>query len=121
VVACSASPETAYWRRHPDVTDVVSVPRTGDDGGPGYEVHFWLRPTPEDAPEPPRPRTRRPGRVPDLELFASGELHPTFASQLPDAEHIEVFAELGWDEACPAGWWAVRIWLPDGASGAQDR
>jgi hypothetical protein len=120
VVAWSNSPATAYWRRHPDVIDVVSVQRTGG-GEPGYDVQLWLRPAPADpASDPPRHRTRRPARKHDLELFARGELHSDFAARLPEAEHVDVFVELDWHEACPEGWWAIRIWLLEMVSAAQD-
>ncbi|HEX4740160.1 MAG TPA: hypothetical protein VH353_02405 [Caulobacteraceae bacterium] len=121
VVAWSDSPETAYWRRHPDVIDAVSVPRMPADGDQGYDVQLWLRSAPDDpAADPPRQRTPRPKREHDLELFARGELHSDFAARLPDAEHIEVYVELDWHEACPESWWVIRIWLPDGVSAAQD-
>jgi hypothetical protein len=122
VVAWSDSPATAYWRRHPDVIDVVCTARTPADEELGYDVQIRLRPAPDDpASEPPRQRTRRPAREHDLELFARGELHSDFAARLPEAEHVDVFVEPDWHEACPEGWWAIRVWLPAGVSAAQDR
>jgi hypothetical protein len=111
IVGWSVSPETAWWRSHPDVIDVLSLPRLSDGGEPGYEVHLWLRPAPEEDSEPPWQRTRRPDRAPDQDLFVGDELHPTFAGRLPSAEHVEVFFEADGEEYFPRGWWAARIWL----------
>jgi hypothetical protein len=121
VVAWCNSPETAYWRRHPGVIDVVCTACTPGDGDRGYDIRFRLRPAP-DAPasDAPRQRTLRPTRERDLELFARGELHHDFAARLPDAEHIDIYVEPDWHEACPEGWWAIQIWLPEEVSAPQD-
>jgi hypothetical protein len=116
IVGWSASPETAWWRSHPDVIDVLSIPRTGADGEPRFEVHFWLRPAPEEGAEPTWERTPRPDREPDLDLFVGDQLHPTFAGRWPPAEHVEVFVEADGEEYFPCGWWAAHIWLLERAS-----
>jgi hypothetical protein len=129
VVAWTASPGIeGYWRAHPDVIDVVSIPGAADDGRPGFDLRFWLRPMPDndDAPTELKwpTRTKRPSRAHDFELSGGGELHPVFPGGPPDLEHTELFIGPEGDEAFPRGWWMMRVWVsrpPQAAISASPR